>query len=88
VRSTSGIASQGAGHAWPGAAEESRRRPVLYDFLAEIGAMRRVYDLPEAIFGLKQIEREPVAKQTVKRNSTRRSDKKNEHMRCREAVWR
>jgi hypothetical protein len=61
-RSKTGIASKVSGRTRPEKAEEKGRSLVLDDILAEIRATRRIYQLPEAKFGLVQIERVVGAK--------------------------
>jgi hypothetical protein len=61
-RNKSRMASQVAGQARTGEAAEKGRSLVLDDILAEMRATRKIYDLPEARFGLEQIEQEAMAR--------------------------
>ena len=66
-RSKTGIPLQVAGRTRPEKAAEKRRGLALDDILAEIRTMRKIYDLPQARFGLEQIEREAAAQSAAER---------------------
>lgn len=66
-QSKTGIASQVAGQTRPGEAAEKGRSLVLDDILATIDDARRTYHLPEAGFGLEQIEQQATAKSAAER---------------------